>query len=108
MKQPDVESALAQVVERLVEALRPRAIWLFGSHAAGAPHERSDLDLLIVVDDDAGDVHDLTAKAYCALPAMSTPIDLVICHQSSIDKWAPVKFSLPYEAIHTGRRLYAA
>ena len=38
-------------VETLIEALlsyQPKAIYLFGSHAAGKAHEQSDIDLVII------------------------------------------------------------
>lgn len=42
------EEALAAVVARLVEALDPAAIWLFGSRARGDHRPDSDFDLLVV------------------------------------------------------------
>ena len=49
-------------MRRLVKALRPDEIYLFGSQAQGMPHCHSDLDFLVVVPDDAGDRHKLTAR----------------------------------------------
>jgi predicted nucleotidyltransferase len=99
---------LDEIVRRLVEALQPEEIYLFGSHAQGTPHRHSDLDLLVVVPDDAGDPHELTAKGYLALYGVRIPIDLVVQYRADIGKWAAVRFSLPYEAIRKGKRLYAA
>jgi predicted nucleotidyltransferase len=101
---------LDDVVRRLVDTIQPRAIYLFGSHApshAGRPHKHSDLDLLIVVDDD-GDLHELFARATAAMRDIVVPMDLVIWHRREVEKWQPVRFSLPYEATHKGVRLYAA
>jgi predicted nucleotidyltransferase len=41
---------LKQIAERVVHALRPVSIILFGSYAYGKPTPDSDLDLLIVMD----------------------------------------------------------
>ena len=107
MKQiPD--ELLQQIVQRLVDALHPLQIWLFGSHASGRTHQHSDLDLMLVVPDDAGELDDLTAQGYRALRHMGIPKDLMLFYQRDMRYWAPVKFSLPYEATRNGRLLYAA
>lgn len=49
------EAALAGVVDRLVEGLRPREVWLFGSRARGDHRPDSDFDLLVVTDPTSGD-----------------------------------------------------
>jgi predicted nucleotidyltransferase len=41
---------IAYVVERIVEAVSPRKIFLFGSRSRGQQTESSDLDLLVVQD----------------------------------------------------------
>ncbi|MEZ0395977.1 MAG: nucleotidyltransferase domain-containing protein, partial [Anaerolineales bacterium] len=47
---PPVAETLPQVVARLVEALQPEKIILFGSYAYGQPTPDSDVDLLVVWD----------------------------------------------------------
>ena len=42
------QQLLDESVRRIVAALQPEAIYLYGSHAYGSPHEDSDVDLLIV------------------------------------------------------------
>jgi len=99
---------LDEIVKRLVEAMHPLEIYLFGSHARGKPHKHSDLDFLIVVPDDAGSQHELAGRAYLALGGLGVPKDIVVLHRSDMDKWTPVKFSLPYEVAQKGKRLYVA
>ena len=99
---------LDEIVRRLVETLHPLEIYLFGSHARGTPHPDSDLDFLVVVPDDAGDRHDLAGRGYIALYGLAVPIDLVVQYRREMDRWAPVRFSLPYEATQKGKRVYAA
>jgi len=102
------DQILQQIVDRLVQVLHPQEIYLFGSQATGKTHEHSDLDLLIVVDDDAGDLHELAGRGYIALSYIGLPVDLVFYRRKSMGKWAPVEFSLPYEATHKGKLVYAA
>jgi predicted nucleotidyltransferase len=47
------DSALKQLVDRLVEAYRPERIYLFGSVARGDAGPDSDYDLLVVMPDDS-------------------------------------------------------
>ena len=102
------EPLLTEIIDRLVEALHPQEIYVFGSQATGKTHEHSDLDLFIVVDDDAGDLHELAGRGYIALPATPLSVDLVLYRRRSVQKWAPVKFSLPYEVQKKGKLIYAA
>ena len=102
------EQTVQQIVSRLVEVLHPEEIYVFGSQASGKTHKHSDLDLLIVVNDDAGDLHELAGRGYIALSYIGLPVDLVFYRRKSMEKWVPVRFSLPYEATHKGRLVYAA
>src|SRR5580704_17929811 len=47
----DEAAALAFLRDRLVVALKPRAIWHFGSRARGDARGDSDFDLLVVLPD---------------------------------------------------------
>ena len=97
-----------QIVERLVDALRPLEIYLFGSHAHGTPHKHSDLDFLVVVPDNAGDRWELANQGRSSLWGLRVPVDVFVFHRSAMDKWAPVRFSLPHEATQKGKLVYAA
>lgn len=47
---PVTEEALDEIIRRIVRALRPHRIILFGSYARLTPSDDSDVDLLIVMD----------------------------------------------------------
>src|ERR1019366_1800739 len=102
------EELLQQIVQRLVAALNPLEIHLFGSHATGKTHKHSDIDLLVVMPDDAGTLRELAVRGYRALRYMAVPKDLVFYHRRDMERWAGVKFSLPYQATTQGKLLYAA
>src|SRR5947199_7104965 len=49
-KRPVVtEALLADMAQRIVEALHPEKVILFGSYAYGTPHEDSDIDLFVIM-----------------------------------------------------------
>src|SRR5262245_25502053 len=55
MPASSAEDVPAPLLARIIEALCPEQIWLFGSRARGQARPMSDWDLLVVVSDDASD-----------------------------------------------------
>lgn len=55
MPESSAEAVPAPLLARIIEAMRPEQIWLFGSRARGGARPTSDWDLLVVVPDDATD-----------------------------------------------------
>jgi len=102
------QELLDEIVRRLVETLKPERIYLFGSHAYGTPNRHSDLDFLVVVPDDAGDPDKLAVQARHALWGLLVSVDILVYHHREMDKWAPVRCSLPHTVVKKGRILYAA
>jgi predicted nucleotidyltransferase len=102
------DELLTQMVDRLVEALHPVQIYLFGSQASGKTHKHSDVDLMVVVADDAPDSFELARLGYPALANLRVPVELHFVRKSDLAKWTPVRFSLPYEATRKGKLIYAA
>jgi predicted nucleotidyltransferase len=56
------QETIAEVTKRLVKVYNPIKIYLFGSYAYGTPHEDSDLDIFIIVDESKEKAH-LRARA---------------------------------------------
>lgn len=102
------QELIDEIVRRLVEALQPQEIYLFGSHAYGEPGRHSDLDFLVVVGDDAGDLHDLAGRGHSAMRGLRVGVDILVYHRGEMDKWSPVRCSLPHTVVKKGKRLYAA
>jgi uncharacterized protein len=102
------EGLLDEIVRRLTEALHPERIYLFGSHAYGTPDKDSDVDLLVVMPDDAGDRWELMSQGYMALRGLAVPVEIVVFRQAEMEKWIPVRSTLPHAAVEKGRLLYAA
>ena len=100
-------AALAFLRDRLVAALRPKMVWLFGSRARGDAHPDSDFDLLVVLPDG------LEAQAYshravaAPLVACGLPFDVVPCSWGDFQTDRTVEGSLVNRAVTEGRRLYA-
>jgi predicted nucleotidyltransferase len=99
------ESVLAEVVRRLVEAVDPDKILLFGSRARGDSRSDSDLDLLIVKDS-VELRHRRTVPAYRALRGLGVPKDIVWYTPQELSEWAGVVNHLVWRALSEGRILY--
>ena len=75
---------LADVVQRIVRAVDPDRILLFGSGARGTMKSGSDLDLLVVK---AGcDSRDLAARAQCGLSVEGPPVDVIAATPEQVEK----------------------
>ena len=99
---------LTWAVQRLVESFRPGQIYVFGSHARGAPGPNSDIDLLIVVDDTEEPPHRLDQRGYGVLEPYRLPIELVFITRGDFERRLPALASLPATVVREGRLLYAA
>ena len=96
------------LTKRLIEELKPLQIYLFGSYAAGTETAGSDYDFYLVVNDDAGNIADLTAEAYRAIRnERSRSVDIIIGTRSRFEsrKGRP---SLENEVMEKGILLYAS
>lgn len=72
-----VDSTIIQdLAQRIGRDFHPARVVLFGSYAAGTPHEGSDVDLLVVMPFDGR----RTWKAYEILRSLDThvPLDIVL------------------------------
>lgn len=71
------EEALTVIVQRLVPALHPHKIIVFGSYIYGAPSPNSDLDLLVIVDTSARPV-DCYLRVSSLLRPRPFPLDILV------------------------------
>ena len=61
-----VREIAQQYAEEVKKVINPNAIVLFGSYVNGIPHEESDIDIAVIVNDFQGDWLD-TAAMLCGL-----------------------------------------
>ena len=102
----NADETLAEIVHRLVEALDPVAIYLFGSRARGNARPDSDFDLLLVTRPEDGDAGYDYARAYAPLIGRGIACDVLPVPAPDFleDKDDPT--SLCFEAAHHGRLIY--
>jgi predicted nucleotidyltransferase len=108
-KTPTVgDTALSEVVRRLVEAYHPERIYLFGSVARGDAGPDSDYDIMVIVADDAPEELRRSRAAYVALWGTGVAADVLVWTASQFDGRLHLGASLPATVIREGRLLHAA
>jgi predicted nucleotidyltransferase len=99
-----------ELIDRLVEAYRPERIYLFGSYARGEAGADSDIDLMIVVPDDAEGPRRRGGLGYRALHGLRflKPCEFHVWRRQVFNDEAPWRNSLPGEVLRDGELLYRA
>lgn len=98
---------LAEVVRRVVTALEPRRLILFGSRARGEAKPDSDVDLLVVWRNETPP-HERSAAVRRALRGISVAFDIAVVTPSEYERFAGRKAHIVAIAAREGRVLYAA
>ncbi|WP_295429134.1 nucleotidyltransferase domain-containing protein [uncultured Thiodictyon sp.] len=104
--QPADDARMRDITARIVAALAPERILLFGSYALGSPHAQSDLDLYVVVPDQAEPPYRRARRAYHALHGVQAPVDLVVRTRAESARNARVASTLDCGVLTHGIVLY--
>ena len=104
--EPD-RQVLDDMVRRIIDAVNPRRIILFGSAARGAMSVDSDLDVLVVMPD--GTHRRRTAQTvYRSLKGLGFAKDIVVVTESDIRNYGENPSLVIYPALRQGKDLYHA
>jgi predicted nucleotidyltransferase len=102
----DEAAALAFLRDRLVLALKPLAIWQFGSRARGDAEPDSDFDLLVVLPDGLPTDSYSAHRAAEPVAGCGLGYDIVPCSLSEFRKDRETPGSLVHNAVTEGRAIY--
>jgi len=100
------EKLLQEVVKRIVDAVNPLKIILFGSWAYGKPKKSSDLDILVVMDDTISSRRKIASDIYEALCGILIPKDIVVVTLKDIEEWKNVSMAFITTVVKKGRIIY--
>ena len=100
------EAVLSFLVGRLRAALRPEAIFLFGSRASDAGRPDSDFDLLVILPDGQTGPPDYFT-AYAPVAGCGIGVDVVPCRVADFEADRHQAGTIAYAADREGRLLYA-
>ncbi|MEZ4591339.1 MAG: nucleotidyltransferase domain-containing protein [Chloroflexota bacterium] len=102
----EATNPVEQLVNRLVNRLKPTAIYLFGSQARGDANANSDYDLLVILKSSSLPRHERETKAYDALWGLRTPADVVVLTAAEFEEEQQIPTSLSATVLREGDLVY--
>ena len=100
------QELLDEAVRRIVQAVRPLRIILFGSAARGCLGPHSDLDFLLIMPD-GSHRRRTAAKAFRALRGIGVPKDVIVATERDVMNHRDNPSLVIKPALDEGRELYA-
>lgn len=104
----ELAEKLSVAVERLKDALKPTAVYLYGSYADGTTDRHSDLDLLVIVEGSDLNAYERDAAAYRALCGLGVPKDVQVYTRAEFQERASLPVSFERTVKERGRLIYVA
>ena len=101
------DPTLAEMVKRLVDGLKPEAIYLFGSTARGERGPEGDYDLVVVVGSSDLPGYRRDQEAFRLLCGVGASKDVIVPTRAEFETKLSVVCSLPATVAREGRLLYA-
>ena len=100
------EDLLQAATQRLVAEFHPEEIYLFGSHAWGAPGQDSDIDLMVIVPSSDERPIRRDQRAQRCLGRLLISADVLVRTRHEVNRVRDVLGSLTHEVLHKGRKVY--
>lgn len=100
------DALLAEMTSRLVAALQPDKVILFGSQAWGSPDESSDIDIYVIVPDSSDRPVQRARKARACIGDIRMPLDILVRTRAEAEKYRHLHASLESQVFEKGRVLY--
>jgi len=95
-----------ELLDRVVRYFNPRRVILFGSRARGEATADSDIDLLVILDDNAPPEHLTLQAGHESRRGYNEPTDVIPVRQSVYERKARIVGTLAYEASLDGISVY--
>jgi len=99
------DPVLREIVSRLVSAVDPEKLILFGSRAKGTGRPGSDYVILIVKGEPDPALR-RTGPLYRNLRGVASPVDLLWFTPQEVEEWSGVRQHVTAQAIRSGLVLY--
>ena len=97
---------LETVKQRLVTEFQPEQIWLFGSHAWGAPTDNSDIDLMVILAQSDERPIRRDQRAQLCLGRLPISADVLVRTRQEMNRVRNLLGSLTHDVLNKGRKLY--
>jgi len=99
------DPVLRQIAARLVAAVDPDKLILFGSRVSGSHRPDSDYDILIVKEE-PDPARRRTGPLYHRLRGIPAPVDLLWFTPQEVEEWSGVRQHVVTQAVRNGLVIY--
>ncbi len=106
IESPIDKAAIQTVAQLIVERFDPEMVILFGSHARGQAGMHSDVDLLVVMREDAGRKQPGNPIRRAIAERFVLPVDVIISSPEVFARERANPYSLIHKALEEGEMLY--
>lgn len=103
------EDMLKEITRKIVDAVHPVKIILFGSYARGDYGAHSDIDLIVVEDEPFGQGRSrraVSSKIWQALRRVQFPVDILVFSRKEIEEWSTTINHIIARATREGKVIY--
>ena len=101
-----IQKKVDEIVRRIIDALHPLRIILFGSAARGQMGPNSDLDILVVMPEGTHRRH-TAMSLYPLMKGLGVPVDFVVATPSDLERHKNSWCLVYSHALREGKELYA-
>ena len=101
------DKTIEEIVKRIVDAVQPDKIIMFGSHARGSGKPDSDIDLAVVV---SGNIHrrKTAQKIYMNLIGVGRAVDVIVLKPEDLERYENSVGVIIPVVLKEGKELYVA
>jgi predicted nucleotidyltransferase len=96
---------IQEIKNRIVGAVHPEKIILFGSYAYGTPTKESDVDLLVIMPSDEP-MHKRIFRIKKLLRDFRVPKDVIVYTPQEVNDWKDVSNAFITSIIRNGKVIY--
>lgn len=96
---------MEEIVRRIIEAIHPVKVILFGSRALGVESPESDIDLLVIAES-TEPRHRRSSTLYGVLSDILVPMDILVYTPQEVEEWSEVPQAFITTAVREGKVLY--
>jgi uncharacterized protein len=100
------QRTLSALVERLVAAFDPEAIYLFGSRARGDATPLSDFDLMMITRSGEDGASVELAEAYAPVQGLGVACEVIPCSRATFERERRARTGICQTVAHEGRLVY--
>jgi predicted nucleotidyltransferase len=101
------QQTIDDAVQRLIAAVHPVKIILFGSYARSEASDDSDLDFLVIMPALANK-HQEMVRLRRVLCPLQIPVDVLVASKTEVDEWGHLPSTALYWAFTEGKVLHEA